>query len=713
MTLLSALVTGSWAATLVVDPSAGPYTDIASALAVAASGDTLALSADTFTECIDAGLSFTLQGQAGTVLDGTGLCDNTLTVDDGETVQVHDLEMIHAGGRSVNLYYSNLRLDNVTLRDSGDMAWSGGAIHTYGGLLETTDCLFQDNVGAYGGAVYLYAYGAWADSGSAFSGNRATSGGGGVYSYYDNDVSLTGTVFTDNSSLGQGGGMWHGWYGGTVLDALTFTGNTATGSGGALMLYAIDDVIPITSSAFVDNHSLEGNGGAVEMEWYADLEISDSRFEGNTAALSNGGAVSSLYYAHLTVTDSTFTDNAGLYGGAVRHYPYEGKVWDLTVTGSSFVGNTSSAGGAILVDWTRDIRLSDNHFEGNRATDGTGGALDVYVSGSVEAHHNRFCANAASASGGGMFLEWIDADAYWNNDWIDNTGEYGGALYRYQAPSGSLSHDSFVGNSAAEDGGAYFASYGYADWHSNIVAHTATGNGAYSSDPYSRVNSTMTHSGWADNHNVHAGGYWWVEDGLDGNVVAEDPGFVSYDGCQSDLRLRGQSPFKDIGRDTDRGGSVSDAGSSGGSEGPLEDADVDGYDTSEDCDDTSDDVNPGMLELCNGIDDDCSGGIDDSPVDQGTWYMDADGDGWGGSPLRACTQPEGSVEEDGDCDDLDPDVHPEAAEVLDDGVDQDCDGSDAASTPGPDGGCGGCSAGATPGQGWLILLGLLVLRRRR
>ncbi len=60
-----------------------------------------------------------------------------------------------------------------------------------------------------------------------------------------------------------------------------------------------------------------------------------------------------------------------------------------------------------------------------------------------------------------------------------------------------------------------------------------------------------------------------------------------------------------------------------------------------------------------------------------TWYQDADGDGYGDpdATVVACEQPSGTVDDNSDCDDSDPDVHPGATEICHDGADNDCDGT--------------------------------------
>ncbi|MCK6528195.1 FG-GAP-like repeat-containing protein [Myxococcota bacterium] len=121
---------------------------------------------------------------------------------------------------------------------------------------------------------------------------------------------------------------------------------------------------------------------------------------------------------------------------------------------------------------------------------------------------------------------------------------------------------------------------------------------------------------------------------------------------------------------------VSLAGCEGGDPPAPEevDADADGFEAASDCDDASAAIHPGAPEICNGIDEDCDGELDEDPQGAPSWFLDSDGDGSGAAdPVPACAAPLGHVLDGSDCDDTDGDVHPGAAETCD-GIDQDCDG---------------------------------------
>ncbi len=97
----------------------------------------------------------------------------------------------------------------------------------------------------------------------------------------------------------------------------------------------------------------------------------------------------------------------------------------------------------------------------------------------------------------------------------------------------------------------------------------------------------------------------------------------------------------------------------------------------DDCDDTSSAVSPAALEYCNTIDDNCDGDIDeDSAVDATTWYLDYDGDGYGGDSwsIVTCEAPSDFVASSDDCNDVEATAYPGAEEVCRDGIeDNDCD----------------------------------------
>ena len=97
--------------------------------------------------------------------------------------------------------------------------------------------------------------------------------------------------------------------------------------------------------------------------------------------------------------------------------------------------------------------------------------------------------------------------------------------------------------------------------------------------------------------------------------------------------------------------------------------------TTGDCDDSDATTNPDSTEVCNAIDDDCDGGIDELIPTQ-VWYIDNDGDGFGNAALSTynCLQPAGYVSNDSDCDDSDAAINPNGTEICN-GLDDDCDNS--------------------------------------
>jgi hypothetical protein len=97
---------------------------------------------------------------------------------------------------------------------------------------------------------------------------------------------------------------------------------------------------------------------------------------------------------------------------------------------------------------------------------------------------------------------------------------------------------------------------------------------------------------------------------------------------------------------------------------------------SSDCDDDNDQINPDATEVCDSVDNNCDGRPDeDEAIGASNWFADEDGDGYGDGPPRSfgCDGDEGRVNNNDDCDDTNPAIHPMAEERCD-FIDNDCDG---------------------------------------
>jgi len=112
---------------------------------------------------------------------------------------------------------------------------------------------------------------------------------------------------------------------------------------------------------------------------------------------------------------------------------------------------------------------------------------------------------------------------------------------------------------------------------------------------------------------------------------------------------------------------------------------------------------------CDGLDNDCDGSTDEGL--KTTYYQDNDDDLYGNPSVstQACSKPNGYVLDNTDCNDANSGIHPQAAEIKCDGIDQDCSGADNTGTDNDqdtykiDGGlcgsidCNDANAGVNPG----------------
>ena len=172
-------------------------------------------------------------------------------------------------------------------------------------------------------------------------------------------------------------------------------------------IYAVNNLLSITSTVFNNNHSLN-NGGALSLS-NSITSINDSTFQDNVAD-GDGGAIynaegdlfinKSKYFNNSTHDDSSI-------GGAIAIHGYaEEKKSNIIIDESIIVGNNSYRGGGIgsILDSNtlETILIRNSQISGNTATFGAG----LYLSGiqKTDVNNTTISGNIASNSGGGIYF---------------------------------------------------------------------------------------------------------------------------------------------------------------------------------------------------------------------------------------------------------------------------------------------------------------------
>lgn len=578
--------------------------------------------------------------------------------------------------------------------------------------------------------------------------NYSSGNGGGVY--FTTNATIQKSQISNNEAVSYGGGVYNSFVSSTINDCL-IEGNSASSGGGVFNDGGFAPVI--THSVIKDNYA-SVNGGGICNDEKNDAVITNCEILLNTATGKGGGVYSgqdsgsNTTYAEVQLTNNVIANNWATWGGGL----YTAERSSVKIINCTIAGNKAATSGAgLYVYYLYSYTSVMNSILYGNVLD-AGGHSDIYfqpasVTGSADDNlrllYNNFSmlneswhnSGAPARTGNiGVYAGFANYDgpdgdplAGGDSDYhlIDTSnmidqGISSYSTYSLVAPSSDIEGISRPQGSA-HDLGAYeviistysltMASNPVAGGTTvpvsgisqvlpatpqDISASPATGYNfvnwtsgglAVLGDPNAAV-TTVTLTGHATVTANFCFVQTWYEDS-DGDGYG-DPlsspqasclqptGYVANNTDCNDLDADehpGQTWYKDQDGDG-YSDSTTDTSSCERPTGYYIDSELTAL--SGDCNDAASSVNPGETEIADdGIDQNCDGS------DTITCIFDNDQDGFGtlaGTTVLAadgsCDASDGESDSSDDCNDSDSSVHPGATEIADDGIDQNCGGSD-------------------------------------
>lgn len=192
----------------------------------------------------------------------------------------------------------------------------GGAINclyysdSYTPIVHIENCTFLENYAEYGGAIYMYG-GILNITGTIFDNNHAYNYGGSIACEYGTKVSISKSKFFNSRSLADAGGAIYLKSSSLTINDVEIVNSSAT-FGGAISSLKTDVSL---SYLKISNSTANWDGGAV-YHMYGNFSSIYGNFYNNSA--KNGGALFIDNSTNLILRDNAFEGNRAVYcAGAI------------------------------------------------------------------------------------------------------------------------------------------------------------------------------------------------------------------------------------------------------------------------------------------------------------------------------------------------------------------------------------------------------------
>jgi hypothetical protein len=619
----------------------GDYATIDEALANVGKGETVTIAAGVYLEALTISQDVTLQGAGEilTTIGSPGEGTNVVFVD-GAKLHLQDLSIDGmAQRRGIEVVEGILSASNVAFVDTAPSdGKDGGSLLANNSevALEEVSMVGEVDIGAADGG-HVAIHGGIVDMDSVTISNGAAVNGGGIVL---TDATASFYEVTLSFNHAQQAGAIASYASDVLFENGLLSDNSSGVAFGTHHLYFEDGSTEIVLTT-VDGTNTDG--GVIRVNGDASFNLMDTLIEDQVGTVFLGGATHNVFRNLWCGNTGT-----GLWAGGGESDIQSNLFVELQTT-------------SLLTDGD-DVQVINNTFIGSPGGDTvavTAGVRTVFTNNLVMGFDHP--SDPAVHEDGGVAIG--SNNAFWDNSEHHTSQNLVSSLFvdpmLVQYDEGDCEIDARPHLTSA------LIDHGLLTILDPDLSHSdigATGGEQAHSDLYIDAD----HDGYAAKfdcdevkQDVHQGAPQLC-DGVDNNC----------DGDDAD-----SAPFTwYVDTDGDGYGAAAD-GTTESCTQPTAHADGLYVAASGDCEPDNWGVNPGALDLCDGVNNDCAGNADDDDLLSPIWYSDeGDGDDYGDPDFikALCTQPIDYVGNSDDCEPFVEDINPGEEEVCN-GVDDNCD----------------------------------------
>jgi CSLREA domain-containing protein len=232
--------------------------------------------------------------------------------------------------------------------------------------------------------------------------------------------------------------------------------------------------------------SLEDNGGAIRIDFFNNVTITNVTFANNSAPHTSGNQVYGLGGAidnngFLTINSCRFANNSASNGGGAIYG--DGSPGSIAISNSSFTDNTAVLSGGAIFNH-QPLTIDNSTLARNKAVAnagvGQGGAIDNNGGGNLKLTNCTISDNTAIYGGGISNFQTLTVNAC---TFAGNSAAYGGGIYASSAIPGSIVSlaNTIVALNTATGSGPDINGTASSQGH-NLIGNNSGANGLIGSD---------------------------------------------------------------------------------------------------------------------------------------------------------------------------------------------------------------------------------------